>query len=267
MKRTPEQEAYRISRIRATLKGKPATEKQRHARAEGLRQAHSEGRIKINRTPEAIEKGASKLRGRKRPIEVVEKIRNRISGIKRTPEQIEALRRRMINGWAAGKYRPSPEGKERQRLGTIAANKGRVHSLEHRRKHADAIRGKAQNPEVIEHRASLMRGRPQVAEATKMGPTNQRAIEGALRDPAGRIWWFKNLTHFVRENAELFNQSDLLWNRRSGNCNASKRLLALFGRGKKVPGSWKGWTVATSIIEQRDGYADLIDRDLSSIIR
>jgi len=266
IRRTPEQEAYRISRVQIALKGKPATEEQRKKRADGLRKAWTEGRIKVSFTPESRAKTADKLRGRKRPAEVVEKVRVANLGKKRTPEQVEALRQRLIAGHAAGKYKSSPEGAERRRLAGIKAHTGRKHSEEQNRRHSEMLRGRKLRPEHVEKRAAALRGRPQAAPATAKGPTNKRSIEGALRDSGGRIWWFRNLTHFVREHPELFDASDLQWRPiRPGKsycaCNASKRLLALFGCGKVVPGTWKGWTVASSAIERTEGHADLLGRD------
>ena len=117
--------------------------------------------------------------------------------------------------------------------------------------------------QIIDKRAAPMLMRPQTAEKTKCGPTNKGARVGTLRDPCGQVWPFRNLTHFVRTHQELFDDEDVLWlpQRRghlSVSCRAAKRLLALFGRGRKVPGTWKGWTVVS---ETEEG-CDLLDRQI-----
>lgn len=259
---TPAQEIHRIERIKAALKGKPATESQRKARADGLRKAWSEGRIKPNWTPESIEKTASKLRGRSRPIEVVEKIRLANLGKKRSPQVVEAMRQRVIEGWAFGKYRLSPEKLIERGRKIAEARKGWIPSIEQRIKHSQKMKGYKWSPEVIESRAAPMRNRPQTAEATKAGPSNVHSLEGAIRDASGRIWKFRNLTDFVITHPELFDESDLIPEIRKGkptrNCNASKRLLCLFGRGKNVLGTWKGWTA----ISETELGEDLLARNL-----
>jgi hypothetical protein len=251
-------------------KGKPATKEQREARAAGLRKAWAEGRIKIIRTPEQIEKTASKLRGRKRPPEVVAKVRAANIGKKRTPEQIEAFSKLVKTGYAEGKYRPSKEGAERKRIASIAFHTGRKHSEEQIRKQAEAMRGRKYSPEIVEKRVVKMRGREQKAPLTARGPTNKQSREGALRDPNGRIWWYRNLTHFVRTHEELFSPDDVAWvpTRRGGlhlRCRAQKGLTNLYGRGKSTAGQWKGWTIADSTIERTMGCADLLGRDEATI--
>ena len=261
-KRTPEQEAYRISRVQAALKGHPPTEAQRKARADGLRKAWAEGRIKPSSTPESVAKTAAKLRGRKRPKELIERIRLKNIGKKRTPEMVEAIRRRVIEGYAAGKYRLTPETLKERGLKISEAKKGWKPSWEQRRRHSEAMTGRHWSDDVVESRAAPMRGRPQKAEATKAGPTNVNSLQGALRDACGQIWRFRNLTDFVQTHPDLFEASDLIPEIRKGkpsrNCNASKRLLSLFGRGRTTPGTWKGWTV----VSETELGEDLLARNL-----
>jgi hypothetical protein len=227
------------------------------------------------RTPEQEEYRISQLRaalcGRKRPPEVVAKIRAANIGKKRTPEQIEAFKKLLAEGRAIGKYKSSPEGAERRKLAAIAANKGLKRTEEQKRRHSETMRGRKAKPEHIEKRIAPMIGREQTATATAKGPSNIGSIQGALRDAKGRIWWFTNLTHFVRTHEELFSPEDVKWiperpGRITLRCNAQKRLLSLFGRGKTVPGTWKGWTVAHSTVERLGGCADLLGRDTSTLV-
>jgi hypothetical protein len=262
MKPTPEQTAYRISRVQAALKGRPATEAQRKARADGLRKAWEEGRIKPSCTPESIAKTAAKLRGRKRPKELMERIRQKNIGKKRTPEQVEAIRKRVIDGYAEGRYRTSREKIEERNRKISEATRGRVISWQQRRRHSEVMAGRKWSNDIVERRAAPMRGRPQTAEATKAGPTNVNSLQGALRDSCGQIWRFRNLTDFVQTHPDLFEAGDLIPEIRKGkpsrNCNASKRLLALFGRGRTTPGTWKGWTA----ISETELGEDLLARNL-----
>ena len=162
MKPTPEQTAYRISRVQAALKGRPATEAQRKARADGLRKAWEEWRIKPSCTPESIAKTAAKLRGRKRPKELMERIRQKNIGKKRTPEQVEAIRKRVIDGYAEGRYRTSREKIEERNRKISEATRGRVISWQQRRRHSEVMAGRKWSNDIVERRAAPM---PRVSEA------------------------------------------------------------------------------------------------------
>ena len=159
------------------------------------------------------------------------------------------MRLRVIAGYAAGKYTVSPEGMARRIMAVRESNRRREPS-----------------PEGIKRRSDARRGVKRNTPATAIGPQHARSLEGVLRDPSGRIWSFINLHHFVRTHHELFNEEDLRYKPQCKRsplqlaCNAQKRLGELFGRGRHVPGSWKGWTVGDSIIERRDGLKDPLDR-------
>lgn len=260
---TPEQEAHRIRRVQEALKGHSPTESQRIARSDGLRRAWAEGRIKPSGSPESRARAGAKMRGRKRPKDLVERIRLKNTGKKRTPECVAAMRQRLIEGYSAGKYlKPSPEALAERGRKISEALKGRRQTLEHRLRHSEVMRGRRWPRDVVERRAEPMRGRPQTAESTKIGPTNVGSLEGALRDPCGMIWPFRNLTHFVVTHPDLFEASDLIpqliRGKPSRSCNASKRLLALFGRGLSTPGTWKGWTV----VSETELGQDLLSRNV-----
>lgn len=255
---SPEAEAYRIRRVQEALKGKPATEAQRTARAEGLRRAWAEGRIKPSVTPESIEKTAAKLRGRKRPPELMERIRQANIGKTRSPEVREAFRKRVIEGRKNGKYQLSDAARERMRDAVSRANKGREPTEDHRRKISEANKGRKCSESEIEARSAAMRGRPQTAELTAKGPRHVCARAGTIRNAQNVEYSFRNLTHFIREHPHLFDPLDVAWTD-NGRCNAQKRLLGLFGKGKVVPGSWKGWTVV-SHYERVFETGDLLQR-------
>jgi hypothetical protein len=267
--RTKEQEEYRVSRLREAIAGRPMPEGQRGKISEASKRSWERGNRAMH-SPESRKKVADKLRGRKRPPEVVAKINAANKGKKRTPEQIEEMRQRMKDAWAAGKGRPSPEADKRKRLALRAANLGKKQSPERIRRHAEALRGRKAAPEHVESRTAATRGRPQRAPVTAKGPSNKSSREGILRDPNGKTWPFRNLTHFVREHEHLFLEEDVEWRPsrpvKEGRlpllvCRASKGLSNLYGQGDNVRGSWKGWTRADSQVDLRDDGADLVGRD------
>jgi ParB-like chromosome segregation protein Spo0J len=262
IKLTPEQNAYRLQRLREAM-NKPRSKLWLKHQSEGIRKAIAEGRWKRVITSEAIEKTAAKLRGRKRPPEVVEKIRLALIGKKRSPEYCRAMSELVRKEYAEGKRsRMSLEHKQKLREAAKLANTGRKPSAEQSRKHSEAMKGRKWKQEIIEKRAAPMRNRPQVALLTKKGPTNKKSISGILRSPENILYEFKNLTHFVREHSYLFLEQDVIW-KRSGTtirCNASHGLLDLFGRSKNVRGSWKGWTVYSHVEHTYNNGDDLLKR-------
>jgi hypothetical protein len=263
-KRTPEQESYRIQRLREAMKRiGPRPEKWRRKISDGLNRAVAEGRLKPSvKSIEALKRCAVERVGKPMPRDVVEKVRLKNIGKKRTPEMVEAMRNRVIEGYAAGKYRLTPEALAERGRKISKARKGWKPSWDQRRRHSKAMTGRHQPDDVVEIRAAKMRGRPQESEATKSGPTNVNSLQGAIRDACGQIWRFRNLTDFVQTHPDLFEASDLIPEIRKGkpsrNCNASKRLLSLFGRGRTTPGTWKGWTV----VSEKELGEDLLARNL-----
>jgi hypothetical protein len=260
-KRTPEQEAYRLQRLREAL-AKPRSKEWKERQGAGIRKAYAEGRMPA-RTRESIERGAAKLRGRQRPREIVEKIRAKNLGIKRTPAQCQAQSERVRRGLAEGKYRltdPAAIARRNAKIGQ--ANKGHVVSLEQRREHSRKMRNRKQPAEFVEKRAAPLRGRPQRALLTKKGPTHWGAMIGAVRSPENIVYEFRNLTHFVREHPHLFNPDDVMWRKRGSNetCRAAKGLINLFGKGKVVNGSWKGWTRYSRVEQDYNVGEDLLLR-------
>lgn len=77
------------------------------------------------------------------------------------------------------------------------------------------------------------------------GNRNFAAKEWRLRSPANKLYQFKNLLQFIRENEALFDPDDVRWVKhgRGGlSCKASAGLGSLSVRSKNPIGSWKGWT-------------------------
>jgi hypothetical protein len=147
------------------------------------------------------------------------------------------------------------------------ANRGRIISEKQRQHHSEMLRGRKSEPEHVEKRAAALRGRPQVAELTKKGPTNQRSIEGVLRSPENKLYPFRNLTHFVRENPQLFAPEDVVWKkeRHAIQCRASRGLIGLFGHSKDVRGSWKGWTRYSWVEHTFNAGDDLLKRPVAEL--
>ena len=263
--RTPEAEARRIEAVRKALKGKPATPEQREKRAAGLRKAHAEGRIKIVRTPEQIQKVADKLRGRKRPAEMMEKIRLANTGKKRSAEVRAAMSAIGKQRWANG-YTESHETKrkrveatqktkqERKQAGRIYTSKGSNGML----------RGYKWSEEVIEKRAAPLRGRAQSKPLTAKGPEHHKAVHGLLRSAENKTYRFDNMSEFVRNHEHLFAPEDVVWNKRF-HCRALKGLLTLTAKGNHTRGSWKGWTLVSYTETFYHGGDDLLDRSNSKL--
>ena len=163
----------------------------------------------------------------------------------------------------------SPE----HRLKLSKANLGKKNSPETRRKLSEALRGRKTWPRSIETRLNMSKaqiGVPRTTDTQKKGPSHFASISGYLRDSFGKVWHFINLTHFVRENPDLFAPEDVIWKHyRKGRavwCNARGGLGSLFKRSGRVRGSWKGWTVAFSIMERAEGGGDLIGRDSATVV-
>jgi hypothetical protein len=102
------------------------------------------------------------------------------------------------------------------------------------------------------------------------GPNHCAAVIWRLRSPRGLTFEFKNLAEFLRNNANLFNDEDVVF-RVVGttlNCKAYAGIASLrpykrSGNPKvKVNGSWKGWTWVSGIEEISDPRrADLLARN------
>lgn len=83
-------------------------------------------------------------------------------------------------------------------------------------------------------------------QRAQKGPQNQCSRIWRLKSPLNKIYEFKNLMHFIRENENLFIKDDVQWkskpNRKSNfTCRAHGGLSMLCPRRKKSIGVWKGW--------------------------
>lgn len=126
------------------------------------------------------------------------------------------------------------------------------------------------DPNIVEKRIAKQRGVKKTHEKNKIGCIRKGVKIGCLRDPNGVLHYFKNLTHFVREHEHFFKEEDVQWKYcpKKNNpktlgyqrCRASAGLLSLFGSGKKVPGSWKGWTVFSEAERDLNLSQDLLHR-------
>ncbi len=75
------------------------------------------------------------------------------------------------------------------------------------------------------------------------------AREWSLRAPDGQIHSVRNLKKFVRDNPELFDESDVIWKAPEGKpqqawCRAFQGLSRLRPSGAKTLEEWQGWTWA-----------------------
>jgi hypothetical protein len=199
-------------------------------------------------------------KGRKQSQYTKQKLREHNLGKKHTLEH----RRKVADAQRGRKL--SPETRKK----IADAHLGQKHTLETRRKISEAKRGMKLTDETRAKMSQARRGFPNVSENTKKGPTNIHSKTGYLRDSSGRIWHFNNLTNFVRENANLFSPEDVTWKADNKGrltwCRARNGLMSLFSNGKKTHGTWKGWTVAFSIMERAEGGGDLLGRDYATVV-
>ena len=75
-------------------------------------------------------------------------------------------------------------------------------------------------------------------------PNNFVAKLWKLRNPENKVFIFKNLTHFVRTNPQLFHDDEIVWmNDKNGvkYCLATVGLRSLRPTRKNVKGTWHGW--------------------------
>jgi hypothetical protein len=256
-KHTPESNAYRLERLREVMRRPRSQEANQKA---GVRKAALLGKLSRKRSPEEIERGAAKLRGKKRPAEVVAKVAlaNRGKNLFRkvTSEHRAALSQAIKESWK----RRSPQERERIRqLGL--SNRDRKRDPIQGLIHSAKMWGRKRDHEAVEKAAAKMRGRPQTALVTRKGETNKRSQEGVLRSPENITYPFRNITQFVRDNPQLFAPEDLVWkkDRSSDVCRASRGLQALFAR-KFVRASWKGWTRVSQTEAELNAGEDLLER-------
>ena len=141
----------------------------------------------------------------------------------------------------------------------IAAALGVSHwtVLARRKKHAPETVGKYRSPlpDVAERRSRLAAVRnidnTSATEAAKTSPRagrhpdNANAKEWRLVAPDGSIYTVRNLHHFIREHADLFDADAVAWRRTSGKrggggeyCKASAGLQNIKA-GKSS--EWRGW--------------------------
>jgi hypothetical protein len=222
------------------------------------------------RTRESIEKGAAKLRGRKRPPEVVEKVARSNLGKNLFRKHSQETRRKVSEALKARWAKLSPEEQARQseRIRQIGwANRGKKQDPDQSLIHSVKLWGRKAKPAQVEARVKSMRGRPQKALLTKKGPTNKKSMRGAIRSPDNVVYEFGNLLDWVRNHEHIFKPEDVQWRSKprgtrmaTPTCRAYKGLMNLFGHGKHVNGSWKGWTVYSHVEQVYNSENDLLER-------
>lgn len=165
------------------------------------------------------------------------------------------------------RYRLNPEQEARRIEKVRAMWKGKKVSEEVRLKRAGGLK------EAYANGSFSTKGVKRVKLGSREGVDHRKCVVWSLRDPVGRVWWFKNLSHFIRTHTELFDPDDVVWKPiRVGysglTCRALNGLRNIHRKGgrTRIPGSWRGWTVANSLPEKAQGCADLLDRDKSLVI-
>jgi hypothetical protein len=129
---------------------------------------------------------------------------------------------------------------------------------------AELRRGKARPIHAVEATTEKLRGRPQISQNTKKGPTNIKSRRFHLRSPDNKTFSGTNLLHFVRENENLFLADDVIWvpvttGKGALTCRAYKGLCSLF-RNSRPPGSWKGWTIVSLTEAFHNNGDDVLSR-------
>ena len=194
------------------------------------------------------------------------------------PETKEKLSKALKEKWASGTRKPNPKesrDKARQTLKARYASGDLVH-----RTLPEATRKRCSELFREKYKGRILRKTP-IAEWEKekikrigeefrktdpraqKGPKNQAARVWRLRSPVNKIYEFKNLLHFIRENENLFNSEDVVWktNGRVGKtCKAHGGLSMLSPRRKKAHGVWKGWTWVSHIESIYNDQEDLLSR-------
>jgi hypothetical protein len=90
----------------------------------------------------------------------------------------------------------------------------------------------------------IMRGRPQRLDTVCGKHANNKAAKywKFYNRALGKTLEGKNLNQLVRDNAELFEPKDLIWD--TCGCNAVRCLRTLKGSKKQTKNhSWKGWMI------------------------
>lgn len=90
-----------------------------------------------------------------------------------------------------------------------------------------------------------MAGRPQRMDTVCGKHTNHKnAKEWKFYNTAlGKTLEGRNLNQLVRDNSELFDPADLIWD--TCGCNAVRCLRGLKNNKKNPSSSWKGWMIGT----------------------
>lgn len=114
---------------------------------------------------------------------------------------------------------------------------------QHTTREVAAILGRT--PEGLRNRAAdegLRFKKGQVARVgpAGKGPGNRHARPYSLRSPEGEHYSGRNILHFIRQHASLFDQRDLQW--KNGNCHAGRKLRQLRPGRKYSLRTWKGWS-------------------------
>lgn len=94
--------------------------------------------------------------------------------------------------------------------------------------------------ETVEHMVEMRKGYPSHAPGEK----NMAAKDWQLRSPSGKIFYFRNLAHFIRNHRGLFTTRELEHFSGRHDCIAYAMISALRPGRSRRPASWHGWTWA-----------------------
>jgi hypothetical protein len=122
-------------------------------------------------------------------------------------------------------------------------------SVDDRSKHLKEQRMRYQENETVEQRARRMAvlrtpevNRKRSETGRSLGPNHSHALCWSLCSPDGKIFQFKNLAAFIRENRGLFTEEQLVSVNKFGRTRIEAAIAMLSPRRKKCVEHCCGWT-------------------------
>ena len=177
-----------------------------------------------------------------------------------TPEQKTRLSEALRRKWASGTRKPTPKYAYEKASLThkkqIKAGRKKYSFTSETAKEAVKLVDKEKQKEINRRIVKETRlGIPMPHGPGAKGPDHWKSKYWILISPDKKRIEGWNLNEIVRNNAELFDESDLVWVR--SRCRASKGLRSLFEmkkdrRGNRVPTAtwWKGWTIGDRLEDE-----------------
>jgi hypothetical protein len=169
-----------------------------------------------------------------------------LAGCTRPPETVDLMKKSLKEKWASGTRKRNPEDTWERARDTRVKNfpDGTYKPTREAALKALANRDMEKVREACRLTGKAKAGVPNPPGPSEAGPENCKAKYWAIRSPCGQVLRGRNLNDLIRNNAHLFDQNDIKWEKSS--CKACKGIGRLFltrsdGR-TPCARSWKGWT-------------------------